>query len=152
MVKRFTSHGMMTLVRASLVAMLLVALVAGTAFAAKGGGSSKPPSGGSGSTIAVAMTTDANANGTPNWGDQVRFAISTSELRPIVNLTCSVGGVVVGSDSKPYYWPNAFDDPGDFTLESQAWSGGPADCRADLKAQTRKGTVTLATTTFHVDG
>ena len=46
MVKRFTSHTVMALAEASLVALLVVGMVAGTAFAAKGGGG-KPPKGSS---------------------------------------------------------------------------------------------------------
>lgn len=152
-IRSVLAHAVQAVAEGSLLALLIVGLVAGTTLAARGGttGGGKG-GGGGGSTIAVAMTTDANGNGSPNWGDQVRFTVTTSEPYPIVTLACSAGGTVVGSDSKPYYWPNAWDDPGDFTLSSQAWTGGPADCRADLKGQSRKGTVVLASTSFHVDG
>ena len=56
MVKRFTSHTLMALAEASLVAMLVVGLVAGTAFAAKGGGG-KP---GGGATAALSCSINPN--------------------------------------------------------------------------------------------
>ena len=37
MLKRFTSHSLMALAEASLVALLVVGLMAGTAFAGRGG-------------------------------------------------------------------------------------------------------------------
>jgi hypothetical protein len=142
-------HLAQTMAQSSVIALLIVGLMAGSVFAAKGGGGK--PGGGSGS-MTVQVVTDANANGLPNWGDQVHFTLSTSNSKPIVSLTCSQGGYVVYADSRPYYWPNIWDDPGNFTLSSMSWTSGAADCRAEAKGTSSKGrTVTLASTTFHVD-
>jgi hypothetical protein len=149
MLKRFTSHTLMALAEASLIALLVVGLLAGTAFAGKGGGG-KP--GGGGTSIAWRMVTDANGNGAPNHGDVIAFTFSTSADRPVMSLTCSQGGVVVYGDSRPMYWPNIWDDPGHFTLSSLSWSGGDASCTATLKAQTRNKISTLGSYTFAVGG
>ena len=141
-------------VQASLVAALAVGLMAGTVFAAKpsGGGGGKPGGGGSTSGMTVQVVADANGNGAANWGDQVHFTLTTSNSRPVVSLSCTRGGSLVYADSRPYYWPNIWDDPGDFTLSSMSWTSGAADCRADAKGTTSNGrTVTLASTSFHVD-
>ena len=147
MVKRFTSHTLMALAEASLVALLVVGLMAGTAFAGKGGGGK--PSGG-GTAISVVTVTDANANGAPNWGDQITFRFTTSNTRPVISLTCAQSGAVVYGDSRPMYQPNIWDDPGIFTLSSMSWTGGAATCTATLKGTSNGKIVTLGSTTFSV--
>jgi hypothetical protein len=146
--KSVLTHSAQALAEGSLIALLVVGLMAGTVFAAPGGGKGKPGGGGSGGSLAVVVVTDLNGNGAPNWSDQVRFDVSTSNAYPVVSLTCSQGGVLVYSDSRPYYWPNLWDDPGVFTLSSLAWSSGAADCRADLKGSAKRGMVTLGSTSF----
>ena len=147
MVKRFTSHTLMALAEASLVALLVVGLIAGTAFAGKGPGK---PSGGGGTSIRVSMVEDANGNGGPDQGDVVTFTFSTSADRPTMNLTCSQGGAMVFGDSHPMYTPNIWDDPGHFELSSLSWTGGPATCTATLKAAAGRKISTLGTLTFAV--
>jgi hypothetical protein len=142
--KRFMSHTTKALVEAGLIALLVVGLIAGTALAGKGGG--KPPSGGTSNLSLVVLDED----GVANHGDDVTFTFSTSNAYPIVSVTCSQGGNVVFGDSHPMYHPNIWDDPGIFTLSSLAWTGGAADCRADLKGSSRGKIVTLGSTTFHV--
>ena len=147
MLKRFTSHTLMALAEASLVALLVVGLIAGTAFAGKG----NRPSGG-GTSISWYMVEDANANGAPNWGDVVGFRFSTSASNPIMSLVCTQGGATVYGDSRPMYWPNIWDDPGHFTLSSLSWTGGDATCTATLKAASRNKIQTLGSLTFAVGG
>lgn len=146
--KTVLTHALQAIAEGSLIALLIVGLMAGSVFAGKGGGK---PSGG-GASMTVQVVRDANANGLPNRGDQVHFSFTTSYSRPVVSLQCSQGGYVVYGDSRPYYWPNIWDDPGNFTLSSMSWTSGAADCRADAKATTSNGrTVTIATLNFHVD-
>jgi len=128
---------------ATLITSLTFGLIAGSVFAAKGGNGGK---GGGGDTTISLVALDGSAN----HGDQIRFDVTTSASRPVVTVSCSQGGSMVYGDSKPYYWPNIWNDPGDFTLSSQAWSGGAADCTAAVKTQSNKRIVTLATTSFHV--
>jgi hypothetical protein len=151
MLKRFTTHTLMALAEASLVALLVVGLIAGTAFAGKGGGG-KGGGGGGGASVSWRMVVDTNGNGAPNHAEVITFAFSTSADRPIISLTCTQGGATVYGDSRPMYWPNIWDDPGNFTLSSLSWTGGDAMCTAALKAQVRKKVTTLGTQTFAVGG
>jgi hypothetical protein len=148
-IRAATAHAFLALLEAALIATLLVGLVAGTALAGKGGGGGKP-SGGGGGSISLVMVNPSDS--VANWGDQVKFGVSTSYAYPIVSLVCSQGGTVVYGDSRPYYSPNLWDDPGIFTLASLSWTAGTADCRADLKGLSGSGkTVVLASTSFHVN-
>ena len=132
---------LLTLTRAGLLALLVVGLVSGTALAAKGGGHS---------SSTVTMVPLNSTDGLAHYGRQVTFAITTTNLYPVVSLTCSQSGTVVYGDSRPMYQPNAWDDPGIFTLSSLSWTSGAADCKADLKGPSRGKIVTLASTTYHV--
>ena len=71
----------------------------------------------------LGMVTDNNSDGLPNWGDQVTFAVSSTESdNPHVQLICSQNGEVVYGAS----WPITPV----LTLRSQVWQGGAADCTA----------------------
>ena len=137
---------------AGLVAMLTFGLIAGSTFAAKGGrgGGGKPGGGGgttgSGSVTGPVLVADRNGNGSANWGDVVRFTLSTSVAQPWVWLTCSQGGSVVAQGSEGYF-AGALDD-GNFGLYSPMWSSGAADCTATLKDASGSA---LGSTSFHVD-
>ena len=88
MLKQFTTHSLMALAEASLIALLVVGLIAGTAFAGRGGkpgGGGGKPTGGSaysGTIWLAPLVVDSNSNGLPNRGDVVTFDISTSTIRP----------------------------------------------------------------------
>jgi len=143
----------MALAEASLVALLVVGLIASTAFAGKGGGKGGGGGGGGGgASVSWRMVEDTDGNGAPNWNEVITFDFSTSADRPTISLTCWQGGVVGYGDSRPMYWPNAFDDPGNFTLASMSWTGGDATCTAYLKAMTRNKISTLGSKTFTVGG
>jgi hypothetical protein len=147
MLKRFTYHSLMALAEASLIALLVVGLIAGTAFAGKGGGG-KPPKGGNGGsgTISAPVLVDP-ADSVVNYGDRIRFDISTgSTTEPWVKLRCYQGGTLVASGSEGYF-ERSLDD-GVFGLYSGMWTGGAADCDARL---TKPDGSVLASTTFHVD-
>ena len=147
-IRSVLGHAAQALAEGSLIALLIVGLMAGSVLAGKGGGG-KPASGGGGVTVQV--VTDANGDGLPNWGDQVHFTLSTSNTRPVVSLTCSQGGAVVYGDSRPYFWPNIWDDTGVFTLSSLSWSSGAAECRAEAKGTSSNGRIiSLVSTTFQV--
>jgi hypothetical protein len=154
MFKRFTSHTLMALAEASLVALLVVGLIAGTAFAGKGGkGGGKPPTG-SGSTagnLTLAMVEDLNGNTAPNWGDTITFQVATTATdRPFVGVKCYQGSLVY-SGSVGY-----FDDypwVQTFRLSSSYWTGGAANCDARLYEMRSNGsTTTLGTMSFVAEG
>ena len=149
MLKRFTSHTLMALAEASLIALLVVGLIAGTAFAARGGGGKGPKGGGSTGgtgTISLPIIVES-ADAVVSYGDKVRFDISTtSTTEPWVRLTCYQGGTLVAQGSEGYF-ERSLDD-GVFGLYSGMWQGGAADCTAKL---TKADGSVLGTTSFHVE-
>jgi hypothetical protein len=152
-IRSVLSHSAQVVVEGALISLLVVGLVAGTAFAAKPAAGTGGHKGGGGSTggtgtIALVMATDANGNGTPNYADVVTFNISTTATtQPWVNLVCSQNGIIVAQG-----WNGYFDGSitsRNFGLYSGQWTGGAADCTAYLTTPTWSR---LASTSFHVDG
>jgi len=140
------SHTALALAEASLIALLVVGLVAGSALAApggKGGGKGKPGGGTNGSgSLTLAMVVDQNGNGSPNWNDTITFSVTTTATQyPYVTLKCYQAGVLVYSAWAGFYpsypWPGSQLMP----LWSSLWTGGSASCTAVLND-------TLATLTF----
>ena len=148
--KKFLTHASGAILEGSLIALLVVGLMAGTAFAARGG---KPTASTGTSSIALApLVTDHNGDGAPDWSDVVVFNISTTATTaPYVNLVCTQSGTVVLNGWKGY-WEGSLDSNGNFGLASGAWQGGSADCTAYLTMQTKRGWSRLASTSFHVGG
>lgn len=138
-----------TTIRTAIAGLAVAAIVASATVASAGkpttsggGGKGKPSSGGTG-TITLVVPAD----GVANWGDQVRFTVSTnSTTQPYVRLVCSQDGQVVATGREAYY-PGTLDD-GNFGLYSSTWTGGAADCTAKLE---KFDATVLGTTTFHVD-
>ena len=145
MVKRFTSHTLMALGEASLVALLVVGLLAGTAFAGKGGGG-KPGTGGSGTLSMVPMDGATEAD----FGARVTFTISTTSTDyPYVHLMCRQDGSLV-AEGRQGFFSTAIGNEW-FTLgPTPLWQGGAADCTANLEKYTKRGWSVLGTTSFHV--
>jgi hypothetical protein len=122
------------------VLVLLCTLMAITivpALAARGGNGGKGHGGsGGGSTsgggLAWKMITDADGNGSPNYKDQLTFDVAptTATTRPMVALTCSQAGVHVYSMTAGFY--PAYPWTTTYTLSSNRWTGGAADCTATL--------------------
>jgi len=140
----------------ALITALMFGLIAGTAFAGRGGGGAAGggkhggggnTTGGSGTiSLASPLVVDRNGNGTPNWGDVVRFNVSTtSTTQPWVTLKCYVGGSLVATGTEGYF-AGSLDD-GNFGLYSPLWSSGAADCTASVT----NGSSVLGSTSFHVD-
>jgi hypothetical protein len=139
MLKRFTTHTLMALAEASLIALLVVGLIAGTAFAGRGGGSS----------LMWRMVTDADSNGALTHGDTITFDFSTSAAKPYVNVRCYQGTPLVYDGWVGYYAGAWFDTA--FTLASNAWTSGGADCVARLVTYGKNGREqTQATKSFAV--
>ena len=136
------------------VTVLVLALVP-VALAGKGGGHGHgggggATTGGSGS-LSVVMVSDKNANGLPNWGDTIRFNVSTtSTTEPHVNLSCSQNGVVVYGASTGYYASYPWPWTQNMTLSSTNWSGGAAACTAVLQSYSGTSVTTLGTLSFSV--
>ena len=149
MLKRFTSHGLMALAEASLIALLVVGLMAGAAFAGKGekGGGGKP-SGGSG-TVELRMA--SGPDNTPNYSEDAGFTVSTNSTdRPFVGLRCYQGSAFV-LDGYTGYFPTYMYEPW-ITLGSPYWNpAATADCTARLFYYNSRGDqIVLGTTSFVV--
>jgi hypothetical protein len=116
--------------------------------AARGGSKGKPGGGGSGS-LTLVMVTDSKDIGVPNWGDRVRFDVSTTATtEPNVSLTCSQNGVVVYGAVTGYYEGYPWPWTQVMTLSSNTWQGGRADCTAKLYYFSNNRTVDLASKSF----
>jgi hypothetical protein len=153
-IRSVISHSAQVVVEGALISLLVVGLVAGTAFAAKpasGGGGGHKGGGGSGGSATISLApvvVDKNGNGTANWGDVVTFDVSTTATtQPWVNLVCSQNGVVVSQSWDGYFVGSLTTR--NFSLYSPQWSSGAADCVAYVTNPTWSR---LGSTSFHVDG
>jgi hypothetical protein len=142
-------HSGQALLEGALIATMVLGLMAGTVFAGKTSGGGGHPT--SGMPISVVTVVDQNLNGLPNWADTVHFSFTTSNPYPNVSVTCTQNGGLVFGDSHPYYWPNLWDDNGNVVLSSPSWQSGAADCKVVVKGTSGGKTVTLGSTSFHVD-
>jgi hypothetical protein len=146
-------HAAQASLEGGLVALLVVGLLAGTAFAGKGAGGGKPGGGGvvGGGSLDYRMVTDSNGDGALSYGDVITFVVTSSATSPMVQLMCYQGGDWVTNQSVGFYpgWPWSQD----FPLSSWKWTGGAADCTASLYYTNAKGAkVTQATKSFTVAG
>ena len=138
-----------SLVLVTAIAMLGLVAVVPVALAGNG----KPGGGATsaGGSLVVAMVADRNLNGAPNWGDTIKFNVSTTAtLEPHVNVKCTQGGVVVYGASTGYYASYPWPWTQNMTLSSQMWAGGSASCTATLQKYTGTSVSTLATLNFSV--
>ena len=146
-IKSIFTHSAQAIAEGALISLLVVGLIAGTAFAAKGG-AGKPAGGaggGGGSTLAVRMVTDVNGNGLPNWNDWITFDVYTTATdKPWVKVVCP------GYTSSAGFFPNYAWNPY-FDLASTSWTSGAETCTASLYKVGSNGKVSYLTTlTFDV--
>lgn len=135
-------------VQATLIASLAVGLMAGSVFAARGGGG-KPGGGGStsGGTIAVSYMDGATE---AHFAARVTFTVSTTATPyPYVHLRCYQGGALV-AEGRQGFFPTAIGNEWFYLGPTGNWTGGAADCTATLEKYGTKSWTVLATTTFHV--
>jgi hypothetical protein len=132
------------LLGAALAASLVTALAAGPAMAGKPGGGTTA----TGGTIALSLMDGATQ---PTYGARVTFAISTTATAyPYVHLTCVQGGSTV-LEAWQGFFPTAIGNQWINLGPTPLWTGGAADCRANLEKSGKRGTWTvLAYTTFSV--
>jgi hypothetical protein len=115
----------------------------------------KRPGGGGGKTTTngtISLVPVNSTDGLPHWGQQVRFDVqTTATTEPHVDVTCYQGGTLVYSGTTGYYDSYPWPWTQTFTLSSQSWTGGDADCTAVLYSLSNTGRkTTLATLNFHV--
>ena len=146
-IKSLINHSAQAVAEGALVALIVVGLVAGTALAGKGGGGGKP-SGGGGGSVALVMLSDRGGDGGPNWGDAVTFTVSTTATtRPFVHLSCYQGEALVYTFQAGFF--DSYPWSTTYSLGSQSWTGGAANCTAVLQYVASSGkTVKLSTLSF----
>jgi hypothetical protein len=118
------------------------------ALAGKGGGGGK---GGSITNGTIELVLVNSPDSVANWGEEVRFNVSTTATdQPHVDLKCYQGGTLVYSGTTGYYDSYPWPWTQIFTLSSQSWTGGDADCTAVLYKLANSGSkTTLNTLNFH---
>ena len=87
-----------------------------------------------------------NGNGLPDYGESVKFNVSTTATNPFISLSCYQGAAwVYAAGGMPVNWA--------FTLASNSWSGGDAECTATVYTTIDGSkTTTLGTLSFPVEG
>ena len=140
------THSGQALLEGALIAMLVVGLMAGTAFAARGGGK---PSGG-GTIAGPVLVTDADGNGAASYLDDITFDVSASATHPLVGLRCWQGTNFV-YDAYVGYW-STYNWDRFFRLSSGSWNAdAAANCTARLFYNDSRGREhVMATMTFGV--
>ena len=133
----------------AVVAALCLA-IAPAALAAKGSGGGKPAPAPNGTISLVLLT---STDGLPHVGQKVTFDVSTTATnQPWVTLSCYRNGALVYKTSNGIFATSLNDV---FTLASNSWTSGAADCTAWLQnwdGYSKRGTIqNLASTSFHVE-
>ena len=146
MLKQFTTHSLMALAEASLIALLVVGLIAGTAFAGKGRRQAQRrrrrhdfPR--------CPQRRRPNAELGRDGDVQCIHERLEAICQPEVLSGWCLGVLRLRSG----YFPGAMPWDQFFILRNTTWSSGAADCTAKLYTVNSRGTsVTLATMSFHV--
>jgi hypothetical protein len=136
---------------AQIGALVLALALVPVALAAKGGshGGGGTTSGSSSISIAEPLVYDANGDGLPNWGDTIRFNVSTTvTTEPFVELICYQNGVAVYGANTGYFDSYSWPSTQNMKLGSQMWTGGNADCVASMFTFRNGHRWTLATLSF----
>jgi hypothetical protein len=142
---RITKHALQAIAEGSLIALLIVGLMAGTTFAGKGGGHS---SGGTGGGIVRLALMDGATEA--HFAARVSFTISTTATPyPYVHLMCSQNGSLV-AEGRTGFFPTAIGNEWFYLGPTPNWQGGAADCTANLERYSGKGWSVLASTSFSV--
>jgi hypothetical protein len=125
------------------------AVVASLLTLAPAAGARGKPSGGSTSGSTVTLVMKDASDTVVNHGDVITFRVATTATdRPFVSVQCKQGGTLVYSASAGYFPDYPWST--DFTLSSNSWTSGDADCTARLySSKDGVRTTTLATTSFH---
>jgi hypothetical protein len=137
---------------AQIGALVLALVLVPAALAAKGhgGGGNTGGTGTGGGTISLVLLN--STDGVPHVGQNVTFNVSTTATSyPWVTVNCYKGGSLVYKSSNGMF-PTSLGQV--FTLASNSWMSGDADCTAWLQNwdnYSHRGTIqNLASMSFHV--
>lgn len=138
---RFAKHPISRFV---IAVVLVVGPIAGTALA-------RGPKAHVFGTSTLELRNLTSPGSPPSWGDQITFDVETNETDyPVVGVQCYQADQLVYSAFAGFYpdypWPYAQT----MTLKSNAWTGGAADCVANLKYNDGKRIIVLKTLNFAV--
>ena len=147
-IRSVLSHSAQAVLEGALIALIVVGLLAGTAFAGgrggAGGGGGKGGKTVPGGTLAVQMVTDADGDGAVTFGDTVTYDVSkVTVTNPYITTTCTQDGTMVLSTWAGWYdgymWPAARN----IRLSSDLWTGGAASCTGVLYGTSTKLTFSV---------
>jgi hypothetical protein len=113
------------------VAAVVVFALAPSAFAGKGGKANGGNANQTAPTGSLSLVLVDSTDGVAHWGQRVTFNATSSATYYFVAVRCSQNGVTVYRADKGFYasWPA---DQRNFTLSSYVWTGGAANCTAEL--------------------
>jgi len=149
-IRSVLSHSAQAIAEGALISLLVVGLMAGSAFAAKGGvgggGGGHKGSSGTGS-----YTVSVSPAGPYTLGETVSATTNApvySDNNGWITLVCKQGGVVVASATHANF-PGGWYYNTPFSLgPSQSWTSGDANCSINVL----HGTTVDATISFVVNG
>jgi hypothetical protein len=118
-----------------LMGAMVVSTVSGAAFAAKGGGGKGHRGAGGSGTFSLVLLN--STDGTPHWGQDVTFSVSSTATYSFVDLDCYQSGALVFHQGVGFYAGYPFSQI--FTLKNWMWTAGAADCNATLYATNADG-------------
>jgi len=153
--RRAFDHSWKALLEGALISMLVVGLIAGTAFAGKGGGSGTSgghnKGGGTAGTGTLSGPVLLNStDGLAHYGQSITFKVTSTSRYYFVRATCDQSGTRVWEQTQGFYpgwlWGTTY------VLDGLRWTSGAADCKAVLYSQNLDGSnqQTQASLTFHV--
>ena len=128
-------------VEGALISLLILALVAVPALAARGGGNGGggKPSGGDSGGGTINMVPMDSTDGLAHYGQRVTFDMYTTATdSPFVHVRCSQSGTLVFEDTQGYF-PSALGDQWFVLGPTPLWQGGAADCTGTLEKYARRG-------------
>lgn len=103
-----------------------------------------------GSSFSLVLVNSGDAQA--NWGETVTFDVSTNATNyPFVALNCYKNTTVVLGGSAGFFPSYPWPSTQNFTLRSNVWTGGAADCTATLYSVDGGNETVLGTLDFHVD-
>ena len=149
--RKLTSRLVGAALEGALISLLVLALIAMPALAARGGDKGKPGGRDSGGTGTISLVLMDSTDGLAHYGQRVTFDVSTTATdSPFVHLRCSQAETLVLEGYQGFF-PNALGNQWFHLGPTPLWQSGEADCTASLEKYTRKGWQQLASTGFHVE-
>jgi hypothetical protein len=131
------------------LSLVLALVFAGAALAGKTAGTSSITGPFVVAASPAGSAAAATSTITPHFGDTITFDVSSTQTAaPFVNLLCYQNGQLVAEGWTSFFAGGLGD--GTFRLYSGTWTGGAADCTANLDMFVNYKWKVLASTSFQV--